>query len=80
LQQRAIHDARIATTQLEVALESRIVIEQAKGIVAEHNRIDVDEAFSLLRNYTRSHNRLLAQTARDIIDYSLHPSALEPAD
>jgi GAF domain-containing protein len=80
LQQRAIHDARIATTQLEVALESRIVIEQAKGIVAEHNRIGVDEAFALLRNYTRSHNRLLAQTARDIIDYSLNPSALEPAD
>ena len=80
LQQRAIHDARIATSQLEVALESRIVIEQAKGIVAEHNRIDVDEAFTLLRNYTRSHNRLLAQTAGDIIDYSLDPSALEPAD
>jgi GAF domain-containing protein len=80
LQQRAIHDARIATTQLEVALQSRIVIEQAKGIVAEHNRIGVDEAFALLRNYTRSHNRLLAQTAQDIIDYNLDPSALEPAD
>jgi GAF domain-containing protein len=80
LHQRAIADARIATTQLEVALESRIVIEQAKGIVAERNRIGVDEAFTLLRSYTRSHNRLLAQTARAIIDASLDPSALAPAD
>jgi len=79
LQQRAIHDARIAASQLEVALESRIVIEQAKGIVAERRRIGVDEAFTLLRHYTRSHNRLLAQTARDIVDNVLDPSALEPA-
>ena len=80
LHQRAMADARIATTQLEVALESRIVIEQAKGIVAERNHIGVDEAFALVRNYTRAHNRLLVQTARDIIDSNLDPSALEPAD
>ena len=80
LQQRAIHDARIASAQLEVALESRIAIEQAKGIVAERNQIGVDDAFALVRNYTRHHNRLLVQTARDIIDNSLDPSSLERAD
>ena len=48
LQERAIHDARALSTQLEGALASRVVIEQAKGIIAEHRRVDVDTAFTLL--------------------------------
>jgi GAF domain-containing protein len=78
LQERAISDARMVSSQLEAALQSRIVLEQAKGIVAEHNGINVDRAFALMRGYTRAHNRLLVQTARDIIAGTLAPSALEP--
>ena len=44
---------RAFSAQLEVALESRIVIEQAKGIVAEHNRVDVDGVFDLIRRFAR---------------------------
>ena len=51
LQERAIHDSRAFSAQLEAALDSRIVIEQAKGIVAERNRVGVDEAFQQIRQF-----------------------------
>ena len=47
----------------EAALDSRIVIEQAKGIVAERNQVDVDQAFQQIRSFARDHNRLLSETA-----------------
>jgi len=76
LQERAIHDSRAFSAQLEVALESRIVIEQAKGIVAERDRVSVDEAFQLIRRFARDHNRLLSDTARQVIAGSLTATAL----
>jgi GAF domain-containing protein len=76
LQERAIRDSNALSSQLEVALESRIVIEQAKGIVAEHQRVSVDEAFELLRHFARDHNRLLAETCRQVITGSLRPEAM----
>jgi hypothetical protein len=71
LQQRAIHDSRAFSAQLEAALDSRIVIEQAKGIVAERNRVDVDEAFQQIRRFARNNNRLLSETAREVISGKL---------
>jgi len=79
LQERSIQVGRAFSTQLQSALESRVVIEQAKGIVAEHNHMNVDDAFDLLRAFTRKHNRLLADTCRQIIDGSLQPEALVSA-
>jgi transcriptional regulator with GAF, ATPase, and Fis domain len=76
LQQRAIHDSRAFSAQLEAALDSRIVIEQAKGIVAERNQVGVDEAFQQIRRFARNHNRLLSETARQIIAGALVPSTL----
>ncbi len=76
LQQRALRDAHIVTSQFGAALESRIVIEQAKGIVAERTHVSIDAAFTLLRGYARGHNRLLSQTALEIIDGTLNPDAL----
>ena len=63
-------------TQLETALTSRIVIEQAKGMLAERSQIPADEAFTQLRAYARNHNRRLADVARSTIDGSLDPSAI----
>jgi AmiR/NasT family two-component response regulator len=54
--------------QLNLALTSRVVLEQAKGIVAERLSVDVGEAFALLRGYARNHNVRLGQVAQDIID------------
>ena len=76
LQERVIRDRGVFASQLEFALESRVAIEQAKGIVAEHNGINVDDAFDLIRRFTRSHNRLLSDTARQIIDGSVIPEQL----
>lgn len=76
LQQRALHDAHIVTSQLQAALESRIGIEQAKGIIAERAHVSVDAAFTLLRGYARSHNRLLSQTAGDVINGTLDSDTL----
>lgn len=49
-----------------MALTSRIVIEQAKGVLAERLKISADEAFEVLRGAARSGNRLLSELARDV--------------
>jgi transcriptional regulator with GAF, ATPase, and Fis domain len=71
LQARMIYDQNVLTAQLETALESRVIIEQAKGVVAERNRVDVDEAFALIRSIARDTNRLLVDTANGIVDGTL---------
>ncbi len=71
LQERAVHDAEVVSLQLEFALESRIAIEQAKGIVAERRKVSTDVAFTLLRYYARRHNDKLTDVAKRVIDGSL---------
>jgi hypothetical protein len=70
LQQRAIHRRDVLTEQLQTALNSRVLIEQAKGVLAERLHLDVADAFTLLRNGARSHNRRLSDLARAIVDGS----------
>jgi hypothetical protein len=53
--------------RLQVALDSRVVIEQAKGILAERLAIGVDEAFDILRYAARSHREKLHDLARRVI-------------
>ena len=64
--------------QLNHALNSRIVIEQAKGVLAEREHLDMEHAFDRLRTYARNHNRRLAEVARDVIDGTLPATALDP--
>jgi AmiR/NasT family two-component response regulator len=66
LAQRNLHQAELLTAQLQTALNSRVAIEQAKGVLAERHQITVDQAFELLRTYSRNHNRLLSEVARDV--------------
>jgi AmiR/NasT family two-component response regulator len=54
--------------QLQTALNSRVVIEQAKGKLAERLGVDMDQAFSLLRDRARTSNRRLSQLAQAFID------------
>ncbi|MFC5922970.1 GAF and ANTAR domain-containing protein [Micromonospora vulcania] len=68
LQQRAIERGDILTEQLQTALNSRVLIEQAKGVLAERLQVDVGEAFVLLREGARRHNRRLSDVARAIVD------------
>jgi len=79
LQHRASLEAQAFNQQLQHALNSRIVIEQAKGMVAERAGLDMEQAFTALRSYARSHNRRLADVAEAVIGGTLTPSALGPS-
>ncbi|GAB3844080.1 GAF and ANTAR domain-containing protein [Dactylosporangium cerinum] len=68
LQQRAIRSRSILTEQLQTALNSRVLIEQAKGVLAERLRVDLDQAFALLRHAARSRNRHLSELAQAVVD------------
>jgi GAF domain-containing protein len=67
LQQRAVHDARVLSEQLQFALNSRVVIEQAKGRLAGQAGTDVTIAFQMLRGYARKTNRKLADVAAQVV-------------
>jgi transcriptional regulator with GAF, ATPase, and Fis domain len=70
LAQRGLHQAGLLTTQLQNALTSRVIIEQAKGVLSERRKITVDEAFTLLRSHARSANRHLSDLAREVAEGS----------
>jgi ANTAR domain/GAF domain len=71
IQHRVGLEAGVVNVQLNEALNSRIVIEQAKGVIAERARIDTGEAFTRLRHHARSNNLRLADVARDVADGTL---------
>ena len=68
-----LHDRSMRRTdtlneQLQTALNSRVVIEQAKGKLAERLGIDVNQAFTLLRDQARNRNQRLSDLARAFVD------------
>ncbi|GAA2908637.1 transcriptional regulator [Actinoplanes cyaneus] len=67
LQERAVTRSEAVSEQLQAALNSRIVIEQAKGAAAQMHNVSVDEAFTLIRDYARHHNRRLTEVAHAVI-------------
>lgn len=62
--------------QLQHALHSRVVIEQAKGVIGERLGMPIEEAFTALRSYARANNRLLAEVAAEVVDGTLDAAAL----
>ncbi|MEU4994809.1 GAF and ANTAR domain-containing protein [Streptomyces sp. NPDC021622] len=78
LQQRAVSEQMVVTAQLQSALDSRIVIEQAKGYLAHRRRTGVEEAFTVLRQYARSHNARLTDIARQVLEGTADPVLLDP--
>jgi GAF domain-containing protein len=67
LQERAIRRGELLTEQLQGALHSRVVIEQAKGAIAQAHGVSVDDAFTMIRNYARRTNRRLVDVAHTIL-------------
>ncbi len=78
IQHRTAAESQRLNEQLSAALTSRVVIEQAKGVIAERADVDLAEAFSRLRSYARNHNRRLTDVARAAIDGTLDPQAWAP--
>jgi transcriptional regulator with GAF, ATPase, and Fis domain len=70
LQARAIRQQETLAEQLQTALNSRVVIEQAKGVLAERRHVDMDQSFTLLRSTARTNNRRLSDLARAVVDGS----------
>jgi AmiR/NasT family two-component response regulator len=64
--------------QLTRALNSRVVIEQAKGVVAERAGLDMEQAFSRLRKHARNHNLRLVEVARAISSKAMPVEKLDP--
>ncbi|WP_157376412.1 ANTAR domain-containing protein [Amycolatopsis azurea] len=70
-QKRALRESRILSTQLQHALTSRIHIEQAKGFLVHQADISLDDAFRLLRGYSRRTSRRLVEVAHDVVTKQL---------
>jgi GAF domain-containing protein len=76
LSERAINRGEVLNEQLQTALNSRVIIEQAKGVLAERGNIDMDSAFDRLRRYSRDHNLKLSDVGRQIVESGLAPAVL----
>lgn len=67
IQSQMVRESETRARQLQHALDSRVAIEQAKGMVAERLAYDMDRAFELIRSYARGHRRHLTEVATEII-------------
>jgi GAF domain-containing protein len=76
LQRRSAHRSTMVAEQLQHALNSRIVIEQAKGVLAERNVVSMDAAFSALRRHARNHNLKLTDVALAVVRGELDSAAV----
>jgi len=79
LSERAIRRGEVVNEQLQTALNSRVIVEQAKGVIAQRLGVGMDVAFDQLRRYARANNLRLAELARQTVQGELDPKALTEA-
>jgi transcriptional regulator with GAF, ATPase, and Fis domain len=79
LHERSMRHSDTLNEQLQTALNSRVIIEQAKGKLAERLGLDMDHAFTLLREVARNRNRRLSDLAQAFVDGSEDLTSLPPA-
>ena len=77
LSERAIRRSEVLTEQLQAALNSRVIIEQAKGVLAQHGHLTMAAAFDRLRRYARNHNARLSEVARKVVETDLATDVLD---
>ena len=73
LQERAVRESQLIAEQLQTALNSRVIIEQAKGVLLARSGISIDDAFQLMRAHSRRNNQRLSDVAIAVINGSLVP-------
>jgi GAF domain-containing protein len=71
LQERAIRRRDVLAEQLQLALNSRVIIEQAKGVLAERGQLEMDRAFELLRRHARSSQQRLSDVALGVVNRTI---------
>lgn len=76
LQQRSLSRTSLLAEQLQTALNSRIIVEQAKGVLAERGKLDMQAAFDRLRRYARTHNERLSDVAAHVVQGRLSPDVV----
>jgi GAF domain-containing protein len=76
LHERSLRDPGMVSAQLHFALDTRILVEQAKGVLAEVRSCTMTEAFSALRSYAREHNVTLRTAAEGVVDRSIPAESL----
>lgn len=79
LQHRAGLEGQVLNEQLQQALNSRVLIEQAKGVIAERAGLSMDDAFRALRTHAHSHNLGLVDVAQGVIDGTVRAAELGTA-
>ncbi|MEO8262339.1 MAG: GAF and ANTAR domain-containing protein [Pseudolysinimonas sp.] len=79
LQQRIATESHIVADQLQRALDSRVLIEQAKGAMAEALNLTMEQAFTALRSYARNHNLTLNEVSSMLTTRRLSPQAVVDA-
>ncbi|WP_306324019.1 MULTISPECIES: GAF and ANTAR domain-containing protein [unclassified Streptomyces] len=80
LQQRAVSEQMIMSAQLQAALDSRIVVEQAKGYLAHRLGTGVEDAFVLMRRHARTRHLRLTELARQVLRGTADPELLHRPD
>jgi len=76
VQDRAAADKAVVNEQLQTALSSRVVLEQAKGVLAQRGGLDMAQAFAVLRLFARDNDRRLAEVAQAVVSRALSPQRL----
>lgn len=76
-QYRASVDAHVLNAQLSTALQSRIIIEEAKGVVAQSEGCGMDVAFERMRSHARNHNQRLSDVAMSLVEGTLRADGLD---
>jgi len=74
LQHRIVARSSVLVEQLQLALNTRIAVEQAKGVVAEFGGVDMGVAFEAIRSYARGNRRKLSSVAESLISRELDPA------
>jgi len=71
LHQRNNHEKTLLSEQLQTALHSRVLIEQAKGVLSAQTGVSVNQAFHKMRSYARSNNLTLSDVATAVVDHTI---------